>query len=54
MSTAKGDSGGIVAGGGTSTSRYVVGIVEAGDSYGVETLYVKMPNISAAIGFLVY
>ncbi len=54
MGTANGDSGGIVAGGGNSTLRYVVGIIQSGDNWGAETLYVKMPNISVALGILVY
>jgi hypothetical protein len=54
MDTERGDSGGIVAGAGNATSRYVVGIIQGGDNWDYETLYVKMPNISVALGILVY
>ncbi len=49
-----GDSGGIVAGSGTSSSRYVAGIItgeQGGTSY---VIYVKVVNILSTLGVSVY
>lgn len=49
-----GDSGGIVAGSGNTSSRYVVGIISARTLVLHKMMYIKMPNISVALGVLVY
>ena len=56
------DSGGIVAGGGTTSSRYVVGIVAGGMWYGtpsgqttpVQMYYSKAPSILSALKLTLY
>lgn len=49
-----GDSGGIVAGSGTSSSRYVAGIVTGKQGSTNYVIYVKAGNIISALGVSVY
>lgn len=51
---ASGDSGGIVAGSGTSSSRYVAGIVTGKQGTTDYVIYVKAGNIISTLGISVY
>ena len=51
---ASGDSGGIVAGSGTSSSRYVAGIVTGKQGSKNYVIYVKAGKIISTLGISVY